>query len=240
VNLLGGGASPGTADTAEMVAARDAFLARGHYAPVAVAVADAVAEALADTGGWVADVGAGTGYYLARALDRLPECGGLALDISKHATRRAVRSHARIAAAVCDAWERLPLADGSVSALLNVFAPRNPAEFARVLRPGGVLVTVTPRPDHLAELVGKLGLVTVDADKEERLAAALGGLFARGRAEEVGAVLTLGHDDVALLVGMGPSAHHLTSAERESRIGRLTDPTGVTLSVTVTVWRASD
>ena len=32
VNLLPGGARPGTADTAEMVAAREAFLAAGHFA----------------------------------------------------------------------------------------------------------------------------------------------------------------------------------------------------------------
>ena len=35
--------------------------------------------------------------------------------------------------------------------------PRNVAEFARILRPGGVVVTVTPEPGHLAELAGPMG-----------------------------------------------------------------------------------
>ena len=40
VNLMPGGARPGTADTTEMVADRAAFLGAGHYAPLAQALAD--------------------------------------------------------------------------------------------------------------------------------------------------------------------------------------------------------
>ncbi len=45
VNLLPGGARPGTADTAEMVTAREAFLSAGHYAPLADGVAALAAAA---------------------------------------------------------------------------------------------------------------------------------------------------------------------------------------------------
>src|SRR5688572_30940209 len=41
--------------------------------------------------GCILDLGAGTGWYLARVLDRLPGRIGLALDLSKHALRRAAR-----------------------------------------------------------------------------------------------------------------------------------------------------
>ena len=34
----------------------------------------------------------------------------------------------------------------------SVFAPRRPSELARVLRPSGVVVVVSPGDDHLAEL----------------------------------------------------------------------------------------
>ncbi|HLI35952.1 MAG TPA: methyltransferase type 11, partial [Streptosporangiaceae bacterium] len=46
VNLMPGGARPGTADTAGMVAAREAFLAAGHYAPLARIVAGLAAHAV--------------------------------------------------------------------------------------------------------------------------------------------------------------------------------------------------
>jgi 23S rRNA (guanine745-N1)-methyltransferase len=54
----------------------------------------------------------------------------------------------------------LPLADACADLMLDIFAPRNGAEFHRVLRPGGALLVVTPHPDHLAELVGPLGCST--------------------------------------------------------------------------------
>ena len=55
-----------------------------------------------------------------------------------------------------------PLADQSVDAVLNMFAPRNPGEFHRVLRPNGSLIVVRPTVDHLAEL-----RIDVDAITEQ-------------------------------------------------------------------------
>ncbi|MFR4973349.1 MAG: 50S rRNA methyltransferase, partial [Butyricicoccus pullicaecorum] len=43
----------------------------------------------------------------------------------------------------------LPLADASVDLVLHLFAPMCAEEFARVLRPGGTLLTVTPGARHL-------------------------------------------------------------------------------------------
>jgi 23S rRNA (guanine745-N1)-methyltransferase len=80
VNLLPGGARPGTADTAEMVAAREAFLSAGHYAPLAAGVAALAAAAwpcpVGHTRPCVLDAGAGPGYYLAAVLDRLRDRPG--------------------------------------------------------------------------------------------------------------------------------------------------------------------
>lgn len=74
VSLLAGDAHTGTGDTAEMVAARADFLAAGHYRPIADALAEAAADA--DPEGLVADLGAGTGHYLAHVLDALPGRAG--------------------------------------------------------------------------------------------------------------------------------------------------------------------
>jgi len=168
VSLLAGRLAP-VGDTADMVQARAEFLAAGHYARLAEAVARAAGDL--DTGaenpaGGVADIGAGTGYYLASVLDRQPGRAGLALDASKFAARRAARAHPRIGAVVADVRARLPIADGAAAVALSVFAPRPAAELRRILHPAGRLLVVTPDPDHLGELAGPLGLLAVDPRKE--------------------------------------------------------------------------
>ena len=156
VSLLPAGSKGGGGDTAAMVQARADFLAAGHFTGLAAVLAEAAGAAAgwAAASGCVVDVGAGTGYYLAAVLDRLPQRAGLALDISKFALRKAARAHQRIGAAVCDSWRRLPVADSAAVLALNVFAPRDGAELCRILHPAGSLLVVTParpsRRDHRA------------------------------------------------------------------------------------------
>jgi len=231
LNLL---ATTGIAgDSAEMVAARAEFLAAGNYAPIR----DALVRAAGDTDGLVVEVGAGTAYYLAGVVDGAPGRTGLALDVSRYAARRAAKADPRIGSVVCDAWRELPLLDGRAGVVLNVFAPRNAAEMARVLAPGGTLLVVTPNSRHLAELVDVLGLVRVDESKEQRLADTLAGRFTRVADESVEVAMRLDHKEVAALVGMGPSAWHTDLASLAERIGALPDPAEVSLSVTVSSWR---
>ncbi|MER8186291.1 putative RNA methyltransferase [Kitasatospora sp. NPDC094015] len=250
VSLLPGDAHTGTGDTAEMVAARADFLAAGHYRPIADALADAAgdADAAGEAGpgtGLVADLGAGTGYYLAHVLDRLdgaaaagrPAPVGAALDISKYALRRAAKAHPRIGAVVCDAWRPLPLLDGSADLVLNVFAPRNGPELRRVLRPGGRLLVVSPTSRHLRELVAALGLLSVDEDKERRIDEKLGPWFDRAARTEVEFRLRLSHADAAAVVGMGPSAWHTDRERLAGALAALPEPVEVTGSVLVSTYR---
>jgi len=237
VNLLEGGARPGTADTPAMVAARTAFLAGGHFAPLDAALADAAAIG---AGGCIVDVGAGTGEHLAAVLDRLPGRTGLALDVSKYAARRAARAHPRIGAVVCDAWGTLPVRSGVAAVVMSVFAPRNPSEFARMLAPGGTLVVATPTPAHLGELIGPLGMVTVDPRKEERLETAFAGLFRRECTRTVERALSLSRTDAVAVALMGPSAHHLSAGEAQERAERLAEPIVATMSVAVSTWQLEE
>jgi 23S rRNA (guanine745-N1)-methyltransferase len=230
-----------TGDTVAMVAARGAFLAAGHYAMITSALRDAAAAHW--PGGLVLDVGAGTGHHLAGVLDALPagqaetSAYGLATDVSKPAIRIAARAHARADAVICDAWQPLPIADSSVGVLLDVFAPRPGAEFARVVRPDGVLLVVVPTATHLTELVEPLGLLRVDPAKDDRVSGALDAAFSRESRAVHEHVMVLDHTDVATLVQMGPSAHHIDVGELAGRIAALPDPVAVTASVTLSVYR---
>ncbi|MEU1842105.1 putative RNA methyltransferase [Micromonospora sediminicola] len=237
VNLLAG-RTPHSGDSADMVSARSDFLAAGHYDTVATALASAATRVAPDDPyPLVVDAGAGTGHYLAAVLAALPDARGLALDVSKPALRRAARAHPRAAAALADTWQRLPLADRSVTVLLNVFAPRNGPEFHRVLDPAGALLVVTPAVDHLAELVDALDLLRVDPDKADRVAGSLGGHFAEDSVTEHRARLALTRAEVTTLVGMGPSAWHADPGRLAARIAGLPEPTPVTLAVRLGVHR---
>jgi len=214
-------------DDADMVAARAAFLDVGHYGFISAALADAAPPG----DGLVMDVGAGTGAHLAAVLDARREAVGLAVDVSRYALRRAARCHPRAAAVRADAWTGLPLRDGSVRLLLNVFAPRHGAGFARVLRPDGLLLVVTPAPDHLTELVTTLDLLRVDPSKEDRLAAGLTPWFTPVTTTALHQRLTLDHAAVRALVGMGPSAWHTDPGALAARVAALPVPVTVTASV---------
>lgn len=232
VTLLPPGHRPPSADTAAMVADRVAFLDAGHYVGLTRALGDAVLDG-DDAVASVVDVGGGTGHHLAGVLDRLPGAVGAVLDSSPYAARRAARGHPRALAVVADSWARWPLLDEVADRLLVVFAPRNGAESARVLRPGGRLVVATPGPDHLAELVAPLGLLAVDPDKEARLAAGLEPHLAPVGRRELRRDLVLDRGAVATLVGMGPHAHHADPDALAHALEALPEPVRVTFAVDI-------
>jgi 23S rRNA (guanine745-N1)-methyltransferase len=232
VSLLPPGHRPPSGDSAEMVADRVAFLEAGHYAGLTGALADA-----ADGGTTLLDLGGGTGHHLAGVLDRLPDAVGVVLDSSRYAARRAARAHPRAVSVVADTWARLPVADAAVDRVLVVFAPRNGPEIGRVLAPGGRLVVVTPAADHLAEIVGPLGLLRVDPDKAARLAGTLEPHLVPVGSSQFRQELQLDRAAVATLVGMGPHARHLDPAALASSLDALPEPVGVTVSVDIGTYR---
>jgi len=133
--------SPG--DTAESVQARRDFLSAGHYQPLRDAVT-ALLRPLAATS-WL-DLGCGEGYY----TSALPAVAGavVGLDIAKPAVRLAAKRHKDITWLVASGAQ-LPQADASLDGVSSLFSPLPVAEMARVLRPGGHALVVTPAPEHL-------------------------------------------------------------------------------------------
>ncbi|MGY1751073.1 putative RNA methyltransferase [Modestobacter sp. SYSU DS0511] len=236
VTLLPAGGSPHSGDSAEMVADRAGFLAAGHYAGITSALADAAlagppVRTLLDAGG-------GTGTHLAGVLARVPGAVGVVLDASRYAARRAARAHPRALAVVADSWSRWPVRDAAVDRVLVVFAPRNGAETARVLSPGGRLVVVTPAAEHLASLVGPLGLLTVDPAKADRLTASLQPHLQPVSTTRYRDELLLDHAAVRTLVGMGPHARHLGPGALAGRVAALPEAVRVPVAVDVTTWTA--
>ncbi|NGO41155.1 methyltransferase domain-containing protein [Streptomyces sp. YC419] len=221
-------------DDAAMVRARVRFLSTGTYAPIRQVGARLAADAVSERA-TVVDVGCGTGYYLAGVLDQLPGARGLGLDTSVRALRSAARAHERAAAVAWDVFRPFPLADGVADVVLDVFAPRNPAEFHRVLRPTGRLIVIRPTGLHLAELRGRLpAMVTIDPAKEQRLHRTLGPFFEAAVTEQVEYPATLTRLDALDLVAMTPSAHHVSRADLNDD-GLLPDQ--VTVSVLATAYQ---
>lgn len=226
-NLLTGKGSPFEGDSAEMVEAREHFLGSGHYAPLRALIAD-LALRHVPTPAVALDAGAGTGYYLEALSGQDPELFPIAVDISKIALRRAARRLPQGVSLVWDVWRALPVADRSVDVLLNVFAPRNPAEFARVLSDVGCVLVVTPRPGHLDGLQDFGPLLEVPAQKADDVRLAFEGLLTEAVREDLDYVMHLPADMAHSALVMGPAAHHRDQAAPAP----LDDRGGATVDVT--------
>lgn len=213
--------SPG--DTKGMAAARRAFLDKGHYAPLSDQIISLVSEEVrgnetARVG--ILDAGCGEGYYLHRLLEALPPgSDGYGLDISKEAVRRGAAKYKDSQFLVASVHQSLPFAPSSLDVVLNVFAPRNPAEFARVLRPGGRALVVVPGEGHLAALHDALALPRIDGDKERRAVADFGGAFSPGHRETIRYRRVLPPEDVLHLIQMTPTFWHLSDEARAGMNG---------------------
>ena len=223
VNLLlkTGQKQPG--DDKAMVKARQSFLGAGYYQPLSDRLNELACDALNTIGtppGHVVDAGCGEGYYIDRLVQATSD-SGLAIqlsgfDISKWAVRQAALLNKSVQWFVADVNQRLLFPDESISLLLNIFAPRNPSEFERVLVPGGMLFCIIPSEEHLAVLRSILDVMNIEPEKYAHTVSKFVPPF---RVIEVVKVeYDLYIEDsrhIERLVQMTPFSRHLTEEKRE-------------------------
>ncbi|MDL9935662.1 methyltransferase type 11 [Gordonia sp. ABSL1-1] len=248
VSLLHGASGTLRADTAAMIDARDRVHGAEVFAPLINTLTDRttpVITAAASGHPVLVDAGAGAGHYLravtqaATAADPTRQPRPLGIDLSKAGARAMLRGRPSISAVIGDVWQGLPVADHSATVVLSVFAPRNVADFARVLAADGALFVVHPRADHLGEIVSAMGMLAVGDAKSARVHDSVGEHFDIVDEYALTYRRALDARTVADLAGMGPSAFHLAADEiadtARSLVGDST--IDVTVSVTLTVCR---
>ena len=143
-------------DSKEMVSSRIAFLALGHYQPIADSIASYVLNLFSSKQSIsVLDAGCGDGYYLKRlddactANDHVVDFIGL--DISKWAIMAASKGSSSIRWVV-GSNAAIPSLNKSFDVVTCLFGFPMFSEFSRVLKSQGILLMVDAAADHLIEL----------------------------------------------------------------------------------------
>ncbi|MFN2362021.1 MAG: putative RNA methyltransferase [Marinobacter sp.] len=218
-------------DSKEMVAARRRFLNAGHYQPIADAVNRRTLSVAPNDNRALncLDAGCGEGYYLrelAKAAEDRVDLSLMGLDISKWATLAAAKQDKR-PRWVVGSNANLPVLSATLDGVLCLFGFPVYGEFARVLRPGGVLIQADAGPDHLREL---REIVYESVKTETTVEPSVPEGFAKADTDVVRYQLALEENEaISDLLAMTPHFYRAT-AERRSKAEALME-----LSVTIDV-----
>lgn len=157
--------SPG--DDKSMVRARREFHDLNGYGPLKQRMTDIVAQYHNDNRNSentsvntnpelaIYDAGCGEGSYLNALVTGLEakdiHTTGSGSDIAKIAVELAAKAYKSQQFVVASSFD-LPIESNTQDVVIQVFAPGSSEEYARVLKAGGLLLTVDPAPMHLFEL----------------------------------------------------------------------------------------
>jgi len=142
-------------DSRAMMRSRRNFLEAEYYLPMAKAIAALIDKNKTESSPMhILDMGCGEGYY-SRQLEAFCENSEdldlHGIDIAKNAIFAAAKKQDN-ARFIVASNKRLPYTDNFFDLLLRVYAPSNDDEVKRILKPEGLLLTVTPGPRHLWQL----------------------------------------------------------------------------------------
>ncbi len=142
-------------DDKPMLRARRDFHQRGSYRQLMSTLADMLYEAHSQEAITLYDAGCGEGAYLRFVSENLSSRGkkltAAGSDIAKLAVEMAAKQNKAHQYVVASSHQ-LPIKNASLDAIMQIFAPGDTAEYARVLSATGTLLTVSPGPEHLYEL----------------------------------------------------------------------------------------
>lgn len=141
-------------DTAAAASARRRLHDLGHTQPLLQAIA---ALAAVQPGETLLDAGCGEGFFLgslAHAASLHGPVTAIGIDLSQPAITAAAKRFPNCHWVIANADRQIPLLPATCSLILSITARRNPAEFLRILRPGGRLLVAIPAPDDLIEIRG--------------------------------------------------------------------------------------
>ena len=132
-------------DDKQSARSRRDFLNRGYYSPLRAYLV----RYFNDCTGSLLDICCGEGYYTS-ALGQSTALEVYGFDISKEMIRLAAKRGygTYFVANMSD----IPVGDGCFDYAIHLFAPFQEQSFARILKPGGKLLTVIPGSRHLVGL----------------------------------------------------------------------------------------
>lgn len=202
-------------DDKSMVDSRRAFLDQGFYHSTVESIAHVILARTASNGASqdavklrILDSGCGEGYYL-DALRRLlsvkvPELETYGFDISKYAIQLASKKYRESTFFVSNINYDFPFADTSFDFVLNIFSPRNSAEFFRILKADGRLIVVYPAVNHINRLRSVLKYGITYEEKTSDILANLSQCFDLEQTLKVEHTVDLSAKDVNNLAKMSP------------------------------------
>ncbi len=211
-----GSKEPG--DAPAQLQARRRFLQAGYYHPLRDGLLHCVPGSLSG----ILDIGCGEGFFTQAMALQQPGVAVLGIDIAKTGVRMAARAaqslpspsllSASLHYAVASSFA-LPVMDASVDLVTRVFAPSQPDELLRALRPGGWLLLAVPAQQHLLGLRQK---IYTQVRPHPEPVAPPG--FQLQQEERVSASIELAGDDLAALLAMTPFAWRLAPELRQALV----------------------
>jgi len=99
----------------------------------------------------ILDVGCGEGYY-SKKISKLDNKNIFAFDISKDSIQLASKGVNLPIEWFIGDLARLPIQDGRIDGIIDIFSPANYNEFNRILSPSGYVLKVIPNEFHVQEL----------------------------------------------------------------------------------------